>query len=200
MKRTRNNFYTKVTVFITLLFATLFPGYLFYSGAEEISTSQKTFSNFVNKKGEITLPADFRSNWSHLGSWAVPDKLAPGYGFHDVYTQKSTIDRYNENGTFPEGTILIKEIRDVIKKPMTTGKDVLWGGKPTMWFVMVKGSADKFPGNPNWGDGWGWTLYKVDNPGKNISTDYKRDCLGCHIPARNTDYVFVEGYPGLREK
>jgi hypothetical protein len=30
--------------------------------------------------------------------------------------------------------------------------------------------------------------------------DYKKDCLGCHIPARTTDWVYVQGYPVLAAK
>jgi hypothetical protein len=47
---------------------------------------------------------------------------------------------------------------------------------------MIKDEKGRYPGNPLWGDGWGWALYKSDAPDKQIATDYKKDCLGCHIP------------------
>jgi len=37
-------------------------------------------------------------------------------------------------------------------------------------------------------------------PGKQVATDYKKDCLGCHIPAKATDWVYVQGYPVLSSK
>lgn len=49
-----------------------------------------------------------------------------------------------------------------------------------------------------WGDGWGWALYKPDERGKNVATDYKTDCLGCHIPAKSNDWVYIEAYPTLK--
>jgi len=68
------------------------------------------------------------------------------------------------------------------------------------WFVMIKDAKGRFAGNPLWGEGWGWALYKPDNKSTNISTDYKADCLGCHIPAKNKDWVYVEAYPTLQKK
>jgi hypothetical protein len=41
----------------------------------------------------------------------------------------------------------------------------------------------------------GWALFKSDAPDKQVATDYKKDCLGCHIPAKATDWVYVQGYP-----
>ena len=62
---------------------------------------------------------------------------------------------------------------------------------------MVKDNNKTFPGNPNWGRCWGWTLYTIDDPKTNTSTDYKIDCLGCHVPAEKTDWIYTQGYPIL---
>ena len=40
-------------------------------------------------------------------------------------------------------------------------------------------------------------LYRPDNPQANVSSDYKTDCLGCHVPARQNDWVYLEAYPML---
>ena len=58
----------------------------------------------------------------------------------------------------------------------------------------------RYPGNPLWGDGWGWALYQADAPNKQVATNYKKDCLGCHVPAQSTDWVYVQGYPVLKSK
>jgi hypothetical protein len=44
------------------------------------------------------------------------------------------------------------------------------------------------------------TTGESDAPDKQVATDYKKDCLGCHIPARGTDWVYVQGYPVLASK
>ena len=76
------------------------------ASAEE---NQSTFSAFVDDKGTISLPKDFRKTMAHLGSWFVPKGDASG--FHDVYTQQADIVAYRASGKFPDGAILIKELR-----------------------------------------------------------------------------------------
>ena len=63
---------------------------------------------------------------------------------------------------------------------------------------LVRVSKDIHPGNKLWGDGWGWSWLDASNPTKTTSTDYKVDCLGCHVPARATEWIYVNGYPPLK--
>jgi hypothetical protein len=35
------------------------------------------------------------------------------------------------------------------------------------------------------------------NPQKTTSTDYTRDCQPCHVPARQSDWIYTHGYPVL---
>ena len=65
---------------------------------------------------------------------------------------------------------------------------------------MNKDEKGRYTENPLCGDGWGWALFKSDVPDKQVATDYKKHCLGCHIPARGTDWVYVQGYPALASK
>ncbi len=150
----------------------------------------------VDAKGVISLPKDFRTKWVHLGSWAVPAPNDPGNGFHDVYTQPESVEYYKKNQKFPDGAVLVKEIRDAVWDELPTGH-VVREGEVKLWFVMVRDSKGSFPGNKNWGDGWGWALFKPDDPSKNTSTDYKEDCLPCHMGAKASDWVYVYGYPAL---
>jgi hypothetical protein len=82
---------------------------------------------------------------------------------------------------------------------MTTG-DAHWATATKVWFVMIKDEKNRFHNNPLWGDGWGWALFKSDAPDKQVATNYKKDCLGCHVPAQSTDWVYVQGYPVLKSK
>jgi len=43
-------------------------------------------------------------------------------------------------------------------------------------------------------------LFKADAPDKQVATDYKKDCLSCHVPAKSTDWTYVQGYPPLKSK
>ena len=154
-----------------------------------------TFDTIVSDSGDISLPDDFRKNMAHLGSWFVPEGDASG--FHDVYTQPETIGRFRETGVFPDGAVLVKELRGHDAAQLTTGRANWSNDTLKQWFVMVKDSTGRFSGNANWGDGWGWALFQPGKDG-NVSLSYRADCLGCHVPAKQTDWVYVAGYPTLK--
>jgi cytochrome c len=156
-----------------------------------------TYSRYVGETGEITLPSNFRQNWVHLGSWVVSDTKAPGYGFHDVYTQPEAAKAFQKNGTFPDGAVLVKEIREIASGDLTTGH-AEWASENAVWFVMVKDTEGRFKENPHWGEGWGWALYEAKNPIKNVSKGYIETCLACHVPAKKTDWIYTQGYPKLK--
>jgi hypothetical protein len=65
---------------------------------------------------------------------------------------------------------------------------------------MIKDSKNRFASNSLWGDGWGWALFKPGNKTTNAATNYKIDCLGCHIPAKKNDWIYTEAYPTLITK
>ncbi len=166
-------------------------------GGLQAQEKGKTFSPFVDDQGRISLPKDYQSQWVYLGAWAVPMEKAPAQGFHVVFTQKESVEGYKKTGQFPDGAVLVKEIRKINSGEMTTGH-AYWAGDIVQWFVMIKDKKGRFKNNPNWGDGWGWALFKAEDPNKNVSTSFQKDCIGCHVPAKNTDWIYVQGYPTLK--
>jgi hypothetical protein len=91
----------------------------------------------------------------------------------------------------------VKEVFETATKEMTTGT-VSHAEKLKGWFVMVKDSAGRYPGRALWGDGWGWSWFDAANPTKTTSTDYRLNCKSCHVPAKATDWIYVDGYPALK--
>lgn len=181
---------------------TIFPGVLIISilsaplgAAGELA--EKTYTSIVNKSGDIALPSNFRQQWDHLGSWIVADPKAPGHGFHDVYSQPEAVQSYKSSGSFPDGAVLVKEIRKPASEKLSTGL-ASWAADPAVWFVMVKDRKDRFKNNTNWGDGWGWALFEPKNTAVNASKGYKESCLNCHLPAKRDDWVYIKGYPTLQ--
>jgi hypothetical protein len=163
--------------------------------AEE-NDEKNSFSPYVDETGGISLPRDFRDKWTYLGAWALPQNLPEG--FHDVFTQPGIVEAYKKNSNkFPDGAVLVKGVRSAKSASMTTGPNVLSADKEVLWFVMIKDDKNRFPDNPNWGEGWGWALFYAKDPSKNVSTDFKKDCIPCHIPAKQTDWVYIQGYPSL---
>src|SRR3546814_17942 len=116
-----------------------------------------------------------------------------------VYTQPKSVEAYRSTGHFPDGTVLVKELYEGASDDLTTGR-VSWSGKAAGWFVMVKDDANRFSGNPLWGDGWGWSFFEAGAPDEPVTQDYQAECLACHEPARDTDLVYVRGYPVLAGK
>jgi Cytochrome P460 len=163
------------------------------------ATKAATFSPYVDEQGNISVPAGYRSQWAHLGTWSVREKMG-GLSYHEVYTQPSAVEAYQQTGVFPDGAVLVKELRKTTAAPLTTGH-VTWGAEITGWFVMIKDATGRFKGHHLWGDGWGWALFQVtpEDPQKRVTQDYKTECIPCHIPARQTDWVYIQGYPELRE-
>jgi hypothetical protein len=167
----------------------------------QVKTQNKTsVSGFdlVDKNGIISKPADYRDKFQILGVFSVASQSGDT-DLHYTYAPPGTAEYYRKNGKFADGTVLVKEVFGTDHGQMTTG-DVHWAKGTKVWFVMMKDEKGRYPGNPLWGDGWGWALYKSDAPDKQVATDYKKDCLGCHVPAQSTDWVYVQGYPVLKAK
>ena len=148
--------------------------------------------------GNLRVPDDYRTTYEALGSWALAADQGPGSkNLHIVYASPGTIAAYRRDGRFPDRTVLVKEVFQATTEKMKTGTvshaDTLMG-----WFVMVKDSSGRHAGNKLWGDGWGWSWFNADNPAKTTSTDYKENCLSCHVPAQASDWIYVSGYPPLK--
>ncbi len=156
------------------------------------------FSPYVDADGAIRRPKEYRDKWTHLGTYMVLNESEAGHGLHEVYTERSNIEAYKKTGDWPDGATIVKEVRHTAGAKMTTGNSH-WATDMNVWFVMVKDRKGRYPNNPIWGDGWGWALFKGGDPEKQVATNYKTDCLTCHIPAKGHDWVYVEGYPLLRD-
>ena len=154
--------------------------------------------DLVDKAGNIRKPADFRDLYQELGVY-TPVDFNNNTEMHYTYAPPGTAEYYRKNGKFADGAVLVKEVFATDHAQLTTG-DAHWATKTKVWFVMIKDDKGRYPGNPLWGDGWGWALFKADAPDKQVATNYKKDCLGCHVPAQSTDWVYVQGYPVLKSK
>ena len=182
-------------VLIPALTLTLLTSALGVSSQSATGTeAQNNRLDLVDDAGHIRKPQDYRDRYQVLGAYTV---LNPqGNEMHYTYASPGAAEYYRKNGQFADGTVLVKEVLATSHAQLTTG-DAHWATDPKVWFVMIKDAKGRFPGNPLWADGWGWALFKSDAPDKQVATDYKKDCLGCHIPAKNTDWIYVQGYPVL---
>ena len=152
----------------------------------------------VNARGDLHVPSNYRAAYEFLGTWAIAaDKGGGSRELHSVYATPGAIAAFHASGHFPDGTVLIKEVHETSTAPMTTGT-VSLARTLKGWFVMVKDSSNSHPGNMLWGDGWGWSWFDAGNPTHTTSTNYRTECLSCHVPAQATDWVYTSGYPTLK--
>ncbi|WP_019831842.1 cytochrome P460 family protein [Sphingomonas sp. PR090111-T3T-6A] len=156
-------------------------------------------TNVVDAGANLRVPNDYRSTYQTLGTWAIAADSGKGSKeMHIVYASPGAADAYRKTKQFPDGTVLVKEVYQTATSDMTTGT-VSHPDKLKGWFVMVKDSRNSHPGKPLWGDGWGWSWFDAGNPTHTTSTDYKNDCQSCHVPAQATDWIYVNGYPVLKQ-
>jgi cytochrome P460 len=181
--------------------ASLILALVLLTGQQPVRSQSKASADgfdLVDKTGNIRKPSDVRDLYQLLGTYTV--ELDPkGEEMHVTYASPDAAPYYRKNGKFADGTVLLKEVLGTDHAPMTTG-EAHWASDTKVWFVMIKDDKNRYPNNPLWGDGWGWALFKADAPDKQVATDYKKDCLGCHLPAQSTGWVYVQGYPVLKSK
>ena len=169
-----------------------------YQQAKSQSSNSFNGWDLIDKAGNIRKPPNVRDLYQLLGTY-VPTDLNGDTEMHVTYATPGAAEYYRKNGKFADGTVLVKETFMTDHGQMTTG-DVRWATNTVVWFVMIKDEKGRHPDNPLWGNGWGWALFKADAPDKQVATNFKKDCLGCHIPAKATDWVYVQGYPVLKSQ
>ena len=152
----------------------------------------------VDAGGNLRVPQDYLTTYQPLGSWAIAaDQGRGSKELHNVFASPGSIEAYRKDGHFPDGTVLVKEVFKTATQELTTGT-VSHADQLKGWFVMVRDSAGRHPGNALWGDGWGWSWFDAADPSKSKSANYMFECKSCHVPAQASDWVYVDGYPALK--
>jgi Cytochrome P460 len=184
----------KIKMHRNLLLLICLPAVGSFSGAA--AQNELSFDGFklVDKTGNIHKPIDYRDRLQLMGTYMVLDPK--GNQMHNTYASRGAAEYYQRNGKFADGTVRLKEVDGT---GLTTG-NANWAADTKVWFVLIKDAKGRFPGNPLWGDGWGWALFKSDVPDKQVASDFKKDCLGCHTPAKASEWIYVQGYPVLHSR
>ena len=80
-----------------------------------------------NASGQLIKPEGYRE-WIYIGAPLTPNDMnggnAPFPEFHSVYIHPEAWEHYKANGTFLDGTILVKELASVGSKKATSGNGV----------------------------------------------------------------------------
>jgi len=157
--------------------------------------------------GKLELPTGFRK-WVFLGSPLTPNALNGGKAgfpeYHNVYVEEKNLDAYLKTGTFPEGTVLVKELTRVLDPTFPDGSRTEPSGRGYFNGVFngidlsVKDSKRFAKTN-----GWGYFTYgHHPEPYDKIAEEAPAtECASCHIAnVAKTDMTWVQFYPILHGK
>jgi hypothetical protein len=114
----------------------------------------------VDAAGHLRVPADYRTLYQALGSWAIAADSGEGSKeMHAVHASPGAIDAYRKTGYFPDGAVRVKEVFATSTNEMTTGI-VSHADKLKGWFVIAKTARRLIPATgcgATGGDGRGST-------------------------------------------
>ena len=156
---------------------------------------------------KMQLPTGYR-RWVFVGAPLTPNGLNNGMAnfpeYHHVYVEAQNVDAYLKTGTFPEGTVFVKELTRVLNPTFPDGSRTepsgrgYFNGEFNGIDVTVKDSKRFSKTN-----GWGFFTFG-HHPQPYDQTAAEKtvtECAGCHIAnVAKTDMTWVQFYPLLRGK
>ena len=157
--------------------------------------------------GKMKLPTGYRA-WVFIGSPLTPNALNGGKAsfpeFHNVYVEKSNFEAYLKTGTFPEGTVLVKELVLLEKPTFPDGSQQAPSGRGYFdgafngMDVSVKDTKKYAKTN-----GWGYFTFghHAEPYEATAAESSAAECAGCHLAnVAKTDMTYVQFYPVLQAK
>ena len=157
--------------------------------------------------GKLKRPEGYR-HWVFVGAPLTPNALNNGKAgfpeYHHVYVEEKNLDVYLKTGSFPEGTVFVKELTRVLNPTFPDGSRTepsgrgYFNGEYNGIDVTVKDSKRFAQTN-----GWGFFTFG-HHPLPYAPTAAESSitqCAGCHIAnVAQTDMTWVQFYPLLRDK
>ncbi|MBL4605710.1 MAG: cytochrome P460 family protein, partial [Flavobacteriaceae bacterium] len=123
-----------------------------FSCKEKNQDYAKVIYYTINDSGELERPQNYRT-WIYVGTPTTPNDMNNGKAafpeFHNVYISPESYNHWKKNGTWKDGTILIKELVSVGTKAAVSGNGYFMGE-----FIGLEAtikSKKHFPNEPgNW--------------------------------------------------
>ncbi len=157
--------------------------------------------------GKLKLPTGYR-RWVFVGAPLTPNGLNNGKAgfpeYHHVYVEEKNLDVYLKTGSFPEGTVIVKELTRVLNPTFPDGSRTepsgrgYFNGEFNGMDVTVKDSK-RFANTNAWGFfNFGHHPLPYAESAKEASA---AECAGCHASfVAKTDMTWVQFYPILRDR
>jgi hypothetical protein len=157
--------------------------------------------------GKLQLPTGYR-RWVFVGAPLTPNGLNNGMAnfpeYHHVYVEAQNVDAYLKTGSFPEGTVFVKELTRLLDPTFPDGSRTepsgrgFFNGEYNCMDVTVKDSKRFSKTN-----GWGFFTFghHAEPCDKTAEEKPVTECAGCHIAnVAKTDMTWIQFYPMLRKK
>jgi len=185
------------TIALYLLMALIFgrPGSAEAQSPEMPDTEKPKYS----ADGElIPFSPDVYREWIWVGEPLTPNELNPPEAnfpeFHDVYINPTAWREWKKSGTFPDGTVMIKELTSVGSKEAASGKGYFQGE-----FTGLEHAVKDSKRFPKEAKGWGYFSFGHKYPLKEHAPQQEfATCAQCHVGNAKDDMVFTQYYPVLR--
>ena len=154
---------------------------------------------------KLKLPTGYRQ-WVFVGAPLTPNGLNNGKAgfpeYHHVYVEEKNLDVYLKTGSFPEGTVIVKELTRVLNPTFPDGSRTepsgrgYFNGEFNGMDVTVKDSK-RFANTNGWGFfNFGHHPLPYAESAKEASA---AECASCHAAfVAKTDMTWVQFYPILR--
>ena len=164
-------------------------------------------SAVFDSQGRLKLPVGYR-NWVYLGAPLTPNGLNGGNAgfpeYHNVYVEEKNLDAYLKTGSFPEGTVLVKELTRVLDPTFPDGSRTEASGRGYFNGVF-NGIDESVKDSKRFAktNGWGYfTFGHHPEPYEKVSEERPAtECASCHIAnVAKTDMTWVQFYPILHGK
>jgi hypothetical protein len=192
-------------------FFPIFVGLLSISATLALVETRAVIVNAANStaifdsNGRLRLPTGYR-RWVFVGAPLTPNGLNNGKAgfpeYHHVYVEEKNLDVYLKTGSFPEGTVIVKELTRVLDPTFPDGSRTepsgrgYFNGEFNGLDVTVKDSKRFSKTN-----GWGFFNFG-HHPlpyAESAEEAPASECAGCHgAYVAKTDMTWVQFYPMLR--
>jgi hypothetical protein len=144
-------------------------------------------------QGRMLFPADYRE-WVFLSagrgmSYSPMAMEQPAPPFDNVFVNRAAYRSFRENGTWPDGTVLVLEIRGGTSHGSILQGGSFQTGEPLGIEVHVKDTA-RFGGD-------GWAFFGFDGEQPSAMIPREANCYSCHEANTAVDRTFVQFYPTL---
>lgn len=182
----------KIVALLGILLALLVLGAA-WAPANQGSATSANLPQYTSD-GKLKFPTHYRE-WIYLSS-GIDMSYGPGAGmdhsmFDNVFVNPEAYKYFLANGTWPDKTILVLEVRKAETKSAINKAGKYQSGELMGREVHIKDET-RFPGK--------WAFFGYGNdapPAKMIPTD--QDCYSCHAQHTAVDTTFVQFYPTLLE-